>query len=372
MTTANLSLHSQRALTPAVGETNTGIIYVGQIEGSRYDAALRFAPPADIAGATITSVTLTIRATYSEAEGGVLARFGLAANSGNLASQDLDAATASSYDYLHSPTYGSFDSPPASSEEVAGTPTTYTIDITSSATVGNLENDIIVLCQYDDYYDFAGGPAGATISFDGLGDTSPPTLQIVYTPATPPTVIDSDPAIEINNVPASTVAKTVVSGIAAETNTAPASTINRTVHSGLAVETNTAPASTIRRNRNVPSGVAIETNTVPASTVQKNQTIQSGVARESNVVPASVATMPQTIASGLAVETNTVPASTVIAGQVVASGIAREVNTVPASTVQRNKIIVSGIATECNTAPASTVAQAQGGLIRQFFHHLAG
>jgi len=181
MTTANISIHSQRSTHPAGGENSTGPIYAG-LSVFEVDSAIRFAPPVDIAGATVTSITLTLRVKYVEGSGGVLIRLSLAQNTSNLASQTLNANETTTYDYLHSPTYSSFITPPASSEETTSAFASYTIDLTNSVDVANLEDDIIVLIQYSAYQAMMTGET-AYMVIDGIGDTTPPSLEIVYTPA---------------------------------------------------------------------------------------------------------------------------------------------------------------------------------------------
>lgn len=183
MTTANISLHSQRSSNPGATEESTGQVYAGVDVDSPLNSALRFAPPADIAGATITSVTLTIRAKYSETTGGVLCKFALADNTSNLAAQNLASTAETNHDYLHTQTYTGLATPPAGSVEITSTYASYSIDLTATADVANLEDDVIVLCQYEAFQRFTGSDDTAHITFDGIGDTTPASLEIVYTPA---------------------------------------------------------------------------------------------------------------------------------------------------------------------------------------------
>lgn len=389
MTTVNLTLHSQRALTPAVGETTTGTIYVGQIGAERYDAALRFEPPADIAGATITSISLTLRARYYESTGGVLVRFGLANNTGNLASQDLDGATATSYDYLHSPTYSS---PPGSSEEASESYATVELDLTSSASVANLEDDIIVLCQYDDFFDFAGGPYDADIFFDGLGGASPPTLEIVYTPVSSGVELgtggETDTALTLSIVNP----RTYTLGIASETDAGlpvtapsvvllgkPSSTerglslaIRKRVSIGIASEIDAGQSLTIKRTKLVTLGKSSEIDGGLSLSVIKDQTLAIGVARETDAALPVIATVPQSISLGVASESDSAGSVSFTFGQVVLLAIAAEADAGIALAVKVDRFVSIGTAAETDSANSVSFSISTGGFIRQFFNHLAG
>lgn len=392
MTTATLSLHSQRSSNPGATEESTGQVYAGVDVDAPLNSALRFAPPADIAGATITSVTLTIRAKYSETTGGVLCKFALADNTSNLAAQNLASTAETNHDHLHTPTYTLLATPPAGSVEITSTYASYSIDLTATADVANLEDDVIVLCQYDAFQRFTGSDDTAHITFDGIGETTPASLEIVYTPAPAGVVLgipsETDAALAITCINP----RTYVLGIAAETDaalaiTAPASVtiaipsetdasiaiaVKKTVSIGIPSETDTALALTIRRNTRVSLGIASENDGSLSLTIQKDQTLTLGIAAEAESALAIIATVSQTIALGIASETDAALGLTFTFGQIVALAIAPETDAALAIVVKKDKFVTLGIASETDGALAMTFSITTGGYIRQFFHYLAG